>query len=52
MKKTWRNEYNRLNKFMRHEIANLLLEDLRQTDLYMWMEEQHKRIKAAQSIVI
>jgi hypothetical protein len=31
-KNTRHNEYNRLNKFMRHEIASMLPEDLRQTD--------------------
>jgi hypothetical protein len=46
-KKTWRNEYNRVNKFIRHEVANLLLEDLQQTDVYEWIEGEHKRIKSS-----
>ncbi len=46
-KKNWRNEYNRINKFIRHEVANLLLEDLQQTDVYEWIEDELKRIKSS-----
>ena len=46
-KKTWRNEHNRLNKFARHKMASLLIEDIRQTNLYEWIEEELKRIKSS-----
>jgi hypothetical protein len=46
-KKNWRNEYNRIKKFIRHEVANLLLEDLQQTDVYEWFEDELKRIKSS-----
>ena len=46
-KKTWRNEHNRLNKFMRHKMANLILEDIRQTHIYEWIDEELKRIKSS-----
>lgn len=46
-KKTWRNEHNRLSKFLRHNMASLLLEDIRQTHIYEWVEEELKRIKSS-----
>ena len=46
-KKSWKNEHNRLNKFSRNKMANLILEDIRQTDIYEWIDEELKRIKGS-----
>lgn len=46
-KKSWKNEHNRLNKFARNKMANFILEDIRQTDIYDWIDEELKRIKGS-----
>lgn len=46
-KKSWKNEHNRLNKFVRHKMANHLLEDIRDTHIYEWINEELKRIKSS-----
>jgi len=46
-KKGWRYEHNRLNKFRRHSIGRLLLEDIRPLHIYQWIDEEMRRIKSS-----
>lgn len=46
-KKSWRTEYNRLNKFMRHSLAAVLLVEIRQTHFDGWIQESLASIKSS-----
>ncbi len=46
-RKGQRSEINRLNKFLRHPISNLLLSDINQTHIYDWIEESLTHIKSS-----
>jgi len=46
-KKSWKNERNRLNKFMRHKLAIVPLADIKQTHFNKWIEEALISIKSS-----
>jgi len=46
-KKSWRNERNRLNKFIRHSLAIIPLADIKQIHFDEWITEELKRIKSS-----
>ncbi|MDY6918635.1 MAG: site-specific integrase [Pseudomonadota bacterium] len=46
-RKGQRSEINRLNKFLRHPISNLLLSDINQIHIYDWIEESLTSIKSS-----
>lgn len=46
-KKSYRSEYNRLNKFSREPLASLLLGDVQQSHFDRWIEESLTRIKSS-----
>jgi len=46
-KKSWRSEYNRLNKFLRHPIAMLPLSNIQQKHIYDWIDEELANIKSS-----
>ena len=46
-KKGYRHEYNRLNKFSRHALANIPFDDLTAKHLYDWIEECSKALKSS-----
>ena len=46
-KKSYRTEYNRLNKFGRHPLADKLFTEIRQLHLYDWIEESLKSLMSS-----
>jgi len=46
-KKSWRSEINRLNKFMRHPIASMPIQDIQQTHVYDWIDESLATLKSS-----
>ena len=46
-RKGQRSEINRLNKFLRHPLSNILLSDINHTHIYDWVEESLTTIKSS-----
>lgn len=46
-KKSYRSEYNRLNKFSRHALAELPLSEIKHTHIYDWIDESLTEIKSS-----
>jgi len=47
LKKSWKSERNRLNKFLRDPLAALPLVDIKQTYFYEWITKELTRIKSS-----